>query len=107
MSVSIKKGDTVLVISGKDKGKTAKVKIVLPEKNQVVLERINIAKRHTKPSRKNAQGGVVELERPIDCSNVAIYCPKCAKGVKVGMKILKDNTKNRFCKLCEEIIDKT
>lgn len=107
MSISVKKGDTVLVISGKDKGKTAKVKMVLPKKNQLVLERVNIAKRHTKPSRKNAQGGVMELEKPINCSNVAIYCPKCAKGVKVGIKVLKDNTKSRFCKLCEEMIDKT
>jgi large subunit ribosomal protein L24 len=106
MSISVKKGDTVLVISGKDRGKTAKVKMVLPKKNKVVLERINIAKRHTKPSRKNAQGGVVELEKPINRSNVMVYCQKCAKGVKIGVKILKDKTKSRFCKKCTEIIDK-
>ncbi|MDD5454453.1 MAG: 50S ribosomal protein L24 [Candidatus Ratteibacteria bacterium] len=104
MSIYIKKGDTVLVICGKDKGKTAKVKIVLPKKNKVVLERINIAKRHTKPSQKNAQGGVIELEKPLNCSNVMVYCPKCAKGVKVGVKILTDKTKSRFCKKCGEII---
>jgi large subunit ribosomal protein L24 len=106
MSVLIKKGDTVLVISGKDKGKTAKVKRVLPRKQKVVLERINIAKKHTKPSRKNAQGGIMEIEKPINSSNVMLYCPKCAKGVRVGVKRLKDNTKNRFCKKCEEIIGK-
>lgn len=106
MSISIKKGDTVFVKSGKDKGKTAKVKMVLPKKNKVVLERINIAKKHTKPSRKNAQGGVVELEKPLNCSNVMVYCPKCAKGVRVGVKILKDKTKSRFCKKCGEIMDK-
>ncbi len=106
MSISIKKGDTVLVVSGEDKGKTAKVKMVLPRRNRAVLERINIAKKHTKPSQKNAQGGIVELEKPVDCSNLMVYCPKCAKGVRVGIKILKDNTKARFCKKCRDIIGK-
>lgn len=106
MSISIKKGDTVLVISGKDEGKTAKVKVVLPKKNKVVLERINIAKRHTKPSPKKAQGGIVELEKPINCSNVMIYCQKCTKGVRIGVKVLKDGAKSRFCKKCGEIIEK-
>ena len=106
MSTSIKKGDTVLVIAGKDKGKTAKVKTVFPKKNRVVLERTNIVKKHTKPSRKNAQGGVIELEEPINCSNVMIYCQKCAKGVRIGVKALKDGTKNRFCSDCGEIIEK-
>ena len=106
MSISVKKGDTVLVISGKDKSKTAKVKMVLPKKNKIVLERINVAKRHTKPSRKNAQGGVVELERPISRSNVMVYCPKCAKGVRIGVKVLKDGARSRFCRKCGEIMEK-
>lgn len=106
MSISIKKGDTVVVRAGKDKGKTSKVRRVLPGENKVVLERINIVKRHTKPSRSNAQGGVVEIESPLDRSKVMIYCQKCAKGVRVGIKILEDGTKNRFCKKCGEIIDK-
>ena len=104
MSISIKKGDTVLVIAGKDKGKTAKVRKVIARKNKVILERINIVKRHTKPSRKNAQGGVIELEAPLDRSKVMVYCPKCAKGVRVGIKLLEDGTRNRFCKKCGEII---
>jgi large subunit ribosomal protein L24 len=106
MSISVKKGDTVWVIAGKDKGKTAKVRRVLPKENRVVLERINIVKRHTKPSRKNVQGGVIEIEAPLHRSNVMIYCPRCAKGVRVGIKLLEDGTKNRFCKKCGEIIGK-
>ncbi len=106
MSFLIKKGDTVMVIAGKDKGKTAKVRRVLPKENKVVLERINIVKRHTKPSRKNVQGGVIEMEAPLARSNVMIYCQKCAKGVRVGIKLLEDGTRNRFCKKCGEIIEK-
>lgn len=105
MSTSIKKGDTVLVISGKDKGKTAKVKKVL-KKNKVVLERINVVKKNTKPSRKNAQGGIIEIEAPLDRSKIMLYCQKCAKGVKTGIKLLEDGTRNRFCRKCGEIIEK-
>lgn len=106
MSFSVKKGDTVVVIAGKDKGKTAKIRKVSLQKNKIVLERINIVKRHTKPSRKNAQGGVMEVEAPLARSNVMIYCQKCAKGVRVGIKLLGDGTRNRFCRKCGDIIGK-
>jgi large subunit ribosomal protein L24 len=101
---SVKKGDTVIVIAGKDKGKTAKVRRVLPKENKVILERINIVKRNTKPSRKNAQGGVIEMEAPLERSNVILYCQRCSRGVKVGMKSLEDGTRSRFCKKCGETI---
>jgi len=103
----IKKSDTVIVIAGKDKGKTAKVKAVLPMENKVILERINLVKRHTKPSRRTVQGGIIEKESPLDRSNVMIYCPHCAKGVKIGSKFLEDGSKVRFCKKCGEIIGKS
>lgn len=104
MGISIKKGDTVIVIAGKDKGKTAKVRRVIPKENRIVLERVNLVKRHTKPSRKNVHGGIVEVEASLACSNVMIYCPRCAKGVRVGMKLLEEGTRSRFCKKCGEII---
>ena len=72
----------------------------------MILERINIVKKNTKPSRKNAQGGVIEIEAPLNCSNVMIYCPKCAKGVRVGVKRSEDGTRSRFCQKCGETIEK-
>jgi large subunit ribosomal protein L24 len=104
MSISLKKGDTVIVKAGKDRGKTAKVKQVIPKTREVVLERINLVKKHTKPSRSNAQGGIIEIEAPIARSNVMLYCQKCAGGVKAGTKMLDDGTKSRYCKKCGEII---
>lgn len=104
MSISLKKGDTVIVKAGKDKGKTAKIKKIIPKANKVILERINLVKKHTKPSRSNAQGGILEIEAPIARSNVMLYCQKCDKGVKTGTKLLDDGTKNRFCKKCGEVI---
>ena len=101
MSNLIRRGDTVIVVAGKDKGKTAKVKTVIPGRGKVVLERINLVKRNTKPSRSNPQGGVMEIEAPLDVSNVMLYCPKCTRGVRAGIKVSGDGTKTRLCKSCE------
>lgn len=101
----VKKNDLVQVISGEEKGKTGKILRLIPEKNQIVIEKLNLAKKHTKPSQKNRQGGIVEVEMPIAVSNVLLVCPKCNKGVRIGRKMVKDK-KVRVCKKCNEVLDK-
>jgi large subunit ribosomal protein L24 len=101
----IKKGDSVLVVSGRERGKTGKVTRVLPESGKVVVERLNIVKRHRKPSGPQGGGGIVEKEAPLDISNVMILCGKCNKPVRVGAKRLDDGTHVRVCKSCGEQLD--
>lgn len=102
----VKSGDTVEVISGKDKGKTGKVLKAIPKKGTVVVENINIAKKHTKPSQKSPQGGIVEKALPLYASKVLLYCPNCQKGVRTGKKVLDNGKKVRVCKKCGETLDK-
>jgi len=102
----VKKGDTVLVIAGKDKGKKGKVIEVLPQANRVVVEDINIVKKHTRPDRKLKQGGIIEQAAPLNLSNVQLICPKCDKAVTTGHKLLNDGKKVRVCKKCGEFIDR-
>jgi len=104
MSTYLKKDDMVITLVGKDKGKTGKILKVLRDKNKVVVEKINIVKRHIKPTQINPQGGIIEKEMPIDVSNVLLYCKKCQKGVRIGKKMLEDGSKVRVCKKCGEII---
>lgn len=101
----IKKDDIVLVISGKDKGKKGKVLRAIPKENKVVLEGINKAKKHQKPSRAIPQGGILQIETPIQASNVMYLCKKCNTPTRVGSKVLEDSKKVRYCKKCGEIID--
>ncbi len=101
----LKKNDQVEVIAGKDKGRVGKVLKVLPAKNQAVVEKINMIKRHTKPTEMNQQGQIVEKEAPIHVSNLLLICPECTKTGKVGKKVLEDGTKIRFCKNCGEGIE--
>ncbi len=101
----IKKNDIVTVIAGKDKGKTGKVMRVIPKSSRAVVEKINVAKRHLKPSQQNRQGGILDKEMPIHVSNLKLVCTKCTDPTRVGYKILEDNRKVRFCKKCNEIID--
>ena len=100
----MKKGDMVKVIAGKDKGKTGKIMKIVSDKDQVVVEKLNIIKRHKRPDAKG-KGGIVEKEGPISVSNVMFLCSKCDTGVKVGFKILEDGRKTRVCKKCNEILD--
>ncbi|MCX7991782.1 MAG: 50S ribosomal protein L24 [Proteobacteria bacterium] len=104
MSTYLKKDDVVITLVGKDKGKTGKILKVLRDKNKVVVEKINIVKRHVKPTQINPQGGIIEKEMPIDVSNVLLYCKKCQKGVRIGKKLLEDGSKARVCKKCGEIL---
>ncbi len=100
-AVKIKKGDAVEVISGKNRGKKGKVIKLLTKKDRVLVERVNIVKRHQKPT-KTSQGGIVEKEAGVHVSNVALVCPKCDKGVRIGFKIHSDGEKVRVCRNCGE-----
>ena len=101
----IKKNDKVKVIAGKDKGKIGKVLGVVRKKNRVMIENVNIIKRHTRPSAKNKQGGIVEGEAPIHWSNVMLICGKCLAPVRVKFRQLDDGKKVRVCAKCDEIMD--
>jgi large subunit ribosomal protein L24 len=102
----IKKDDKVKVIAGKDKGKIGKVLKVVKKKNRILVENINMVKRHSRPSAKNKQGGIVEGEATIPRSNVMLMCNKCIKPVRMRMQRLEDGKKIRVCRKCNEAIDK-
>ncbi|MEE8574010.1 MAG: 50S ribosomal protein L24 [Thermodesulfobacteriota bacterium] len=101
----IKKDDQVMVVAGREQGKTGKVSLVNTAKNTVLVEKLNMVKRHTKPTQAQSQGGIIEKEAPINISNVMYLCGKCVKPVKIGMKILEGKNKVRFCRGCGEVID--
>lgn len=102
----IKKDDKVKVIAGKDKGKIGKVLKVIRKKNRVLVENVNMVKRHAKPSAQNRQGGIIEGEAPIHWSNLMLMCSKCMAPTRIKMQRLEDGKKVRACGKCEEIIDK-
>lgn len=104
-SIQIKKDDKVKILSGKDKGKIGKVMKVNRKKNRLLVENINIVKRHSKPNARNRQGGILESEAPIHWSNVMLMCTKCIEPVRVKHKVLDDGKKVRVCRKCNEIID--
>jgi large subunit ribosomal protein L24 len=101
---ALKKGDTVTVIAGKDKGKSGKILKTIREKNRVIVEKLNMVKRHQRPDAKG-KGGIVEKEGSIHISNVMLLCNKCNKSVRAGFKLLDDGKKARICKACNEILD--
>ena len=96
----VRTGDTVAVIAGKEKGKRGKVLRVLTKKDRVVIERVMMVKRHTKPSQKNPQGGIIEKEGSIHVSNVQLWCEKCAAPRRSGHKVNEGGGKVRVCKKC-------
>lgn len=104
MAAKIKKGDNVIVLTGKDKGKTGEVLSVKPAEAKAVVQGINLVKRHTKPTQFQA-GGIVEKEAAIAMSNIAIVDPKEGKATRVGFKTLEDGKKVRYAKLSGEVID--
>ena len=97
--MNIKKNDTVIVLSGKDKGVKGKVLVAIPAENKVIVEKVNVATCHTKPRRQGESGGIVKKETPIRACKVALYCEKCDKGVRVGYKV-EDGKKTRICRKC-------
>lgn len=106
MAFKIRRDDQVMVVAGKEKGKTGKVLRVLPEKETVIIEKLNMVKRHQRPTPKFKHGGIIEKEAPIAISNVMVLCEKCKGPVRVGRKLLEDDKKVRFCKKCGEVLDK-
>lgn len=100
----VRKGDTVEVIAGKEKGKRGKVMRLLTEKNRVIVERINMVKRHTRATQRNPQGGIIEKEGSVALSNVLPYCPKCGKGVRTKASVT-DSKKSRVCAKCGGAIE--
>jgi len=101
----IKKNDKVKVIAGKDNGKVGKVIDILQKTNRLLIENVNMVKRHTRPSASNKQGGIVEGEAGIHWSNVMLMCNKCIAPVRIKMQRLEDGKKVRVCRKCNEIID--
>ena len=101
--MKIKKSDTVLLISGKDRGKTGKILKSLPKKNAVLVEGLNLRKKHVKPRKQGEKGQIVSKPSPLDVSNVKLVCPKCKKAARVGYKV-EGNKKYRVCKKCKSEI---
>lgn len=102
----IHKDDKVMVIAGKDKGKIGKVLKILRNKDRILVEKVNVVKRHVRPNPYRQQpGGIIEKEMPLHVSNVMVVCDACAKATKVGYRYTEDGKKVRFCKKCNEIID--
>lgn len=102
MGLGIKKEDTVLVLTGKDKGKKGRVIRLLPKNDRVVIEGINVQKKHLKPNKQYAQGGIIDREGPIHISNVMIVCPHCEKPVRLSNRLLDGGKKERKCSKCSE-----
>ncbi len=101
----IKQDDLVLVISGKDRGKRGKVRRAFPEEGKVVVESVNLIKRHSKARGTARQGGIIEQEAPISACNVILICTKCNRPTRVGSRLLQGEKKARVCRACHEVID--
>ncbi len=104
-TMKIRKNDTVLVITGKDRGKTGKVRFAYPKDERLLVEGINMIKRHMRAVRGARQAGIIEREAPIRVSNVMLLCNKCNHPTRVGFRFLEDRRKVRFCRACGEVID--
>lgn len=101
----IRKDDTVLVIAGKDRGKTGKVRRSIPEEGQVTVEGVNIVKRHMKARGNVRQAGIIEREQPLPVSKVMLICSKCKHPIRVGHRLLESGARARVCRGCGEVID--
>ena len=104
MSLKIKKGDKVIVLAGKDKGKSGKVLKVVSENRRVVVEGVNKMKKHARKRSESEQGGIREISLPIDISNLSLVCSSCNSGVRFSIKVSKDKSKLRICKKCQKVI---
>ena len=107
LATPIRKNDNVVVTTGKDRGKRGRVLRMTPESNRLVVEGVNIIKRHTKANpQKNIKGGLVEREAPLHASNVQLVCPECGKPTRIGRRLLDDGRRVRFCRKCNGVVDK-
>lgn len=103
----IRKNDTVLVLAGKDKGRTGRVLRVMPSEGRAIVERVNFVRKHTKANpQRNIKGGILEREAPVDASNLMVVCGECGKPARVGHKFLDDGKKVRTCRRCGGILDR-
>ncbi|CAM8644828.1 RplX Ribosomal protein L24 [Acidimicrobiia bacterium] len=99
--MKIRKGDRVQVLTGKDRGKTGTVTRAIPERGKVIVDGVNIAKKHQKPTSQTNTGGIIDKEMPIQVANVAVICNACAKPTRIGFRFEADGTKVRICRKCE------
>ena len=107
VSSPLRRNDQVIVTAGRDRGKKGRILKVVPEKNRLIVEGVNIIKRHTRPNpQKNIKGGIVEREALLDASNVQLVCPECGKMTRIGSRALTDGRKVRICRKCEGVVDK-
>jgi large subunit ribosomal protein L24 len=107
VATPVRKNDNVLVISGRDRGKRGRVLQVLPQKNRVIVEGVNVIKRHTRPNpQRQIKGGIVEREASLHASNVQLVCPECGAPTRVGRQVLGDGRKVRVCRKCKGVVDK-
>ncbi len=104
--MKVRKGDQVLVSSGKDRGKKGKIVSSSPRDNKIVVEGVNVVKKHARPTQKVTQGGIREMESPIYASKVKLICPSCQKPTRISHRVLSGGKKVRACKKCTEAIDK-
>ncbi|HHV07098.1 MAG TPA: 50S ribosomal protein L24 [Firmicutes bacterium] len=104
--VHVRKGDMVLVIAGRDRGKKGKVLRVFPAKGTVLVEGANMVKRHMRPTPELQQGGIISREAPLHASNVQLVCSRCDKPTRLGKKLLADGRSVRYCRKCGETLDK-
>jgi large subunit ribosomal protein L24 len=103
--MKIKKNDTVLVVAGKDKGKKGKVRQAMPGEQKLLVDGVNMSKKHVKPRPNIKQAGIIDREAPISVSNVMLFCNKCNHPVRIGYRFLADGKKVRICRACQEVID--
>jgi large subunit ribosomal protein L24 len=103
--MKIRKNDTVQVMAGKDRGKRGKVRFAYPKKNRVLVEGINFIKKHSRARGQVKQAGIIDMEVPIDASDVMLLCEKCNRPTRVGFTFLEDGRKVRICRKCKEVID--
>ena len=103
--MKIRKNDTVIVIAGKDRGKKGKVRLSYPKQSRLLVEGVNMIKRHTRARGRVRQAGVIEREAPIHVSNVMLLCSKCSRPTRVGLQLLEDGRKVRLCHRCHEAIE--
>jgi large subunit ribosomal protein L24 len=107
IEINVRKNDRVVVIAGKDRGKTGRIIEVQPRKRRVIVEGVNVVKRHNKANtRRGVQGGILERESPIDVSNVMVLCPHCSAATRVAHQVLEDGRRHRACKKCGAAIEK-
>lgn len=106
IKLHVRKGDKVVVLSGKEKGKEGKIIEAQPKKGRVVIEGVNKVKRHAKPSQKNPQGGIITKEAAMSSSKVMLVCPACNKPTRIQKTLQKDGSYARCCKKCNEVVDK-